>query len=382
MKYYIIAGEASGDLHGANLMRGILKNDPQAEFRFWGGDRMAAVGGEQNLAQHYKNLSFFGFVGVVKHLPDILGQLRECKADIMSYSPDVLVLIDYPGFNLRMAKFAHGKGVKVFYYIAPKVWAWKESRVRQLRKYVDRLFIIFPFEVDYFAERGVAAEYKGNPLVDEIKARKAKRPSREKFLAQNGLADDRPLVALLAGSRRSEIRYNLPFMAELAHRFPEYKFVIAGVPWLDRAEYDAIVGSSDVGFVCDRTYELLAYSEAAVITSGTATLEAALIGTPEMVCYRTDHVSMNIGRIILKIRFISLVNLIMDREVVRELIQWDMTMPKAVAELRAILPGGERREKMLEDFAKLRRLVGPAGASERIAARMVEILNELKPKLT
>lgn len=379
MRYYIIAGEASGDLHGANLMKGLLAADPQAEFRFWGGDRMEAVGGERNLARHYKTASFFGFLGVLANLPEIFRQLRECKQDIAQYKPDVLILIDYPGFNFKMAKYAKRLGIRTFYYISPKVWAWKEGRVKLIRKYVDKLFIIFPFEVDYFAERGIEAIYEGNPLVDEIEEKRASMPARRKFLSSNGIPADKPVVALLAGSRRSEIKYNLPFMTELSRRFPDYRFVIAGVGWLDRKLYDDIIGSDDISFVCDQTLTLLNHAQAAVVTSGTATLEAALIGTPEMVCYRSDGFSMNIGRIILKIRFISLVNLIMDREVVRELIQWDMKMPKAVAELKAILPGGEKRAKMVADFEDLRRIVGDAGASQRVAARMVEILkNDVK----
>lgn len=374
MRYYIIAGEASGDLHGANLMKGLQKSDPQAEFRFWGGDRMAAVGGGRNLARHYKTASFFGFAGVLTHLPEVMRQLRECKLDVAEYNPDVLILIDYPGFNLKIAKFAHQIGIRVFYYISPKVWAWKEGRVKLLKKYVDRLFIIFPFEVEYFRKRGIEAIYEGNPLVDEIEEKRRGMPSREEFFRRNGLPDDKPVVALLAGSRRSEVRYNLPFMIALARRFPHHRFVIAGVGWLERGVYDGIVGSSDIGFVCDQTHTLLHYAEAAVVTSGTATLETALIGTPEMVCYKSDGFSMWIGRKIVRIRFISLVNIIMGREVVRELLQWDMKIPVAEAELKALLPGGRKREKMLADFAELRGMVGGAGASERFAARMVAIL--------
>lgn len=376
MRYYIIAGEASGDLHGSNLMRGLVKNDPDADFRFWGGDRMAAVGGAENLARHYKTTSFFGFTGVVLHLGTIYNQLEECKRDIVNFAPDVVILIDYPGFNFRIARFAHGKGIRTFYYISPKVWAWKASRVELIRKYVDRLFIVFPFEAEYFKARGIDAIYEGNPLVDAVEEQMASIPTREEFLRQNDIPHDKPLVALLAGSRRSEIKHNLPFMVELSRRFPGHRFVIAGVSWLPREIYDEIIGSGDVHFVSDQTYAALAYSDAAVVTSGTATLEAALVGTPEFVCYKGDNLTMNIGRMILTIRFISLVNLIMDHEVVRELIRWDMTMPKAEAELRAILPGGEKREKMLADFAELRAIVGGAGASDRFAKRMVEILKQ------
>lgn len=379
MKYYIIAGEASGDLHGAKLMKGLMASDPEAEFRFWGGDRMADAAGIENLARHYKTASFFGIVGVAAHLPEIVRQIRECKRDIAQYKPDVLILIDYPGFNFKMAKYAHRLGIRTFYYISPKVWAWKEGRVKLIRKYVDKLFIIFPFEVEYFAERGIEAIYEGNPLVDEIEEKRAAMPSLKKFLAENAIPADKPIVALLAGSRRSEVKYNLPFMAELSRRFPEYRFVIAGVGWLDRKLYDDIIGSDDISFVCNQTHTLLNYAQAAVVTSGTATLEAALVGTPEMVCYRGDRLTMNVGRIIVRIRFISLVNLILDREVVRELIQWDMKMPKAVAELKAILPGGEKRKKMLAEFAELQRIIGDAGASERVAARMVGLLkNDVK----
>lgn len=378
MKYYIIAGEASGDLHGANLMKGLLESDPQAQFRFWGGDRMAAVGGADNLARHYKTASFFGFAEVVRHLPEISRQLKECKRDVKAYKPDVLILIDYPGFNLKMAKYAKELGIPVFYYISPKVWAWKESRVEQIRKYVDKLFIIFPFEVEYFKTKGIDAIFEGNPLVDVVAEQKAAMPSREEFFSKNGLDPAKPLVALLAGSRRSEVKFALPFMVQLSRRFPAYRFVVAGVPWLEREYYDEMLDGSDVACVCDQTYPLLAYSEAAVVTSGTATLETALMNTPELVCYKKDRFSMNIARLIISVRFISLVNLIMDREVVRELIQWDLTLPAAEEELQAILPGGTKREKMLADYVELGKRVGGEGASARFAASMVALLKEMK----
>ena len=219
MKYYLIAGEASGDLHGSNLMKGLLRSDPQAEFRFWGGDLMAAVGGREHLAKHYRDASFFGIGEIVRRLPTVLAQIRECKRDIAAYAPDVLVLIDYPGFNFRMAKFAHGCGIRVFYYISPKVWAWKEHRVERIRRYVDKLFIIFPFEVEYFARRGIDAVYEGNPLMDAIAERCAAMPPREEFFRANGFGA-RPVIALLAGSRRSEVRNNLSFMAAMAELMP------------------------------------------------------------------------------------------------------------------------------------------------------------------
>lgn len=373
MKYYIIAGEASGDLHGSNLMRGILKADPEAQFRFWGGDRMAEVGGRENLAKHYTQTSFFGVSEVLKNLPTIFSQLSECKRDLLAFAPDVLISIDYPGFNFKMAKFAHSQGIRTFYYISPKVWAWKERRVEMIRKYVDRLFIIFPFEVEYFRKRGIEAIYEGNPIVDSISERVAVAPSREAFVAENGL-DERPIVALLAGSRRSEVGRNLNFMVSLSKAHPEWQFVVAGVSWLPRELYQSFVESSGVKVVTDKTYELLIHSSAAVVCSGTATLETALIGTPEVVCYRMDEFSYRVARAFVKIGFISLVNIIMGREVVRELIQHDMTVEKASEELKAIMPEGGKYERMKSDYKELNDIVGGVGASERFAARMVELL--------
>jgi len=371
MRYYLIAGEASGDLHGANLMRGLLKADPEAQFRFWGGDKMAEAGGRNNLVKHYKETSFMGFTEVLKNLRTILGQIEFCRRDIEAHRPDLLILIDYAGFNLRIARFAHQAGIPVYYYIAPKVWAWKESRVKLLQRYVDRLFVIFPFEVPYFRRWGIEAIYEGNPLMDAIAARRDNLPSREEFIRTHAL-DDRPIIALLAGSRRSEIGYNLPFMVELSKEYPQYQFVVAGVSWLDRSVYAPHLEGSDVRWVKDLTYELLSVSEAAVVTSGTATLETALIGTPEMVCYRRDLPSMLIGKMFLKIPYVSLVNLVLEREAVRELLQFQMNMKNATEELTAILPGGSKHDRMLADYAELREKMGSAGASERVGARMVE----------
>lgn len=374
MRYYLIAGEASGDLHGSNLIKGLLKADPEAEFRFWGGDKMAAAGGEGNLAMHYTKASFFGFVQVLKNLRTISRQLEQCKADVAAFRPDVLILIDYPGFNLRMARFANEAGIPVYYYIAPKVWAWKESRVKKIRKYVDRLFVIFPFEIEYFRRHGIEAVYEGNPLMDAIEERKKTIGTPQQFREENRL-DQRPMIALLAGSRRSEIGYNLPFMVRLAARFPQYQFVVAGVSWLDRAVYDPHLGVSDVRYVCDQTYELLSHSIGAMVTSGTATLETALLGVPQFVCYRADWASMLIGKALLKIPYVSLVNLVLGREAVRELLQHHMTMDNAVAELRDILPGGAKHRRLEADYAELRGLIGESGASDRVARRMVESLH-------
>lgn len=377
MKYYLIAGEASGDLHGSNLMKGLLKSDPQAEFRFWGGDKMAEVGGAEGLAKHYRQTSFFGVADVLKHLPTIFGQLGECERDVVDFAPDVLILIDYPGFNFKMAKFAHKKGIRTFYYISPKVWAWKERRVNLIRKYVDKLFIIFPFEIEYFRQRGVDAVYEGNPIVDSIDQTLAMLPSEEQFRAENGLGDKR-LVALLAGSRKNEIKKNLAFMVRLAAAHPEFQFVVAGVSWLEASLYEQYLEGSSVKFLTDKTYALLKYSDAAVVCSGTATLETALIGTPEVVCYRMDEFSYRVARAFVKIGFISLVNIIMGREVVKELIQHDMTVEKASSELRAILPGGVRYEQMNKDYDELAAIIGGVGASDRFAQRMVELLRKEK----
>ena len=370
MRYYLIAGEPSGDLHGANLMRGILKADADAVFRFWGGDMMAAAGGAQNLAKHYRDTSFFGIAEVVRNLPTILGQFGECRRDIERFAPDVLILIDYPGFNLRMARFAHERCIPVFYYIAPKVWAWKEWRVRQLRRYVDRLYTIFPFEGEYFRSKGIEPHFAGNPLADAIAARRPSFPSPGQLRRDHGL-DSRPIVALLAGSRAGEIRDNLPLMARLAERFPERQFVVAGVSWLDRALYERYMAGSSIRYVCDQTYETLAAAEAAVVTSGTATLETALLGIPEVVVYRTLWFQVKLRPYVLKVPWVSLVNLNLGRDAVRELIQSDLDITAAERELRAILEGGSRRQRMLDDFDQLRRIIGGPGASERFARRMV-----------
>ena len=377
MKYYIIAGEASGDLHGSKLIEGIRAKDPEAQFRFWGGDRMAQAGRKENLVKHYKESAFMGFWEVLVHLPVILGQMRLCKRDVKAFRPDVLILIDYAGFNLQMARFARKQGIPVYYYIAPKVWAWKESRVKLIRRYVDRLFVIFPFETDYFRQRGIEAFYFGNPVMDALAERRETGESGEAFRKENGL-DGRPIVALLAGSRASEVIHNLPFMTQVAARFPQYQFVAAGVSWLERNLYrrGSSCGIGNVHYVCDKTYPLLSHATAAIVTSGTATLETALMNVPELVCYWCNPISGFIGKLVLKIRWVSLVNIVMNREVVRELLYTDMVVEDAVKELAAILPGGEKRERMKADYAELRAKMGEAGASARVAAKMVELLRE------
>ena len=374
MKYYLIAGEPSGDLHGANLIEGLRKADPEAQFRFWGGDRMAAAGGAANLAKHYRETSFFGIVQVLKNLRTIKRQMLECQADVAAFAPDVLILVDYPGFNMKMARWAKEHGIRTFYYIAPKVWAWREWRVKAIRKYVDRLFIIFPFERSYFPRHGIEPIFEGNPLVDAIEAKRAALPSPDEFRRRNGL-DGRPIVALLAGRRRGEIRDNLPLMADLSKKFPGHQFVVAGVSWLDRALYEQYMAGSDIRYVCDQTYETLAAAEAAVVTSGTATLETALLGIPEVVVYRTLWFQVKLQPYVLNVPWVSLVNLNLGREAVAEIIQSGLDITRAERELRAVVEGGSKREKMLSDFGELRKVIGGPGASDRFAARMVAELH-------
>ena len=379
MKYFLIAGEPSGDLHGANLIKGLRKADPAAEFRFWGGDLMAAAGGAQNLRKHYRETSFFGVVQVLRNLGTIRRQMRECREEVAAWQPDVLILVDYPGFNMKMARWAHARGIRTFYYIAPKVWASREGRIRALRRDVDRLFVIFPFECDYFPRHGIEPLFEGNPLVDALEARRTALPTSEEFRRRNGL-DPRPIIALLAGSRRSEIRKNLPLMARLAQRFEGWQFVVAGVSWLDRALYEEAAAGSGIRYVCDQTYEVLLAAEAAVVTSGTATLETALLGTPEVVVYRLPAIEYRCMPLVVRCPWISLVNLNLGRESVAEVLQSSLDTARAERELRAILPGGEKRERMLADFRELRTIIGGPGASDRFAARMVELLRAGKPE--
>ena len=373
MKYYIISGEPSGDLHGSNLMRGLQTEDSEAQFRFWGGDKMAEVGGAENLAKHYRETSFFGIAQVIRNLKTIVGQIDECKRDIEAYKPDVLILIDYPSFNMRIAKWAKEQGIKVYYYIAPKVWAWKEWRVKGIRKYVDRLYTIFPFETEYFRSKGIEPVFCGNPLCDAIVQYKAQMPSREEFLRTEGL-DERPIVALLAGSRRSEIKDNLADMVAISKNFPEYQFVVAAVPWIEKDLYDKILANTGVKFVCNKTYDTLIYAEAAIVTSGTATLETALIGTPEIVVYHIPKLYEWLRPLVLKIPYISLVNINLNRECVREIVVSKVDVKAVSEEFRAILEGGSKRAKMLAEFAELQEMMGGEGSSHRVAQDIVKSL--------
>ena len=380
MKYYLLAGEPSGDLHGANLIEGLKKADPEAAFRFWGGDRMAQAGGAANLGKHYRETSFFGIVQVLSNLGTIRRQMRECQDEVAAFAPDVLILIDYPGFNMKMARWAREHGIRTYYYIAPKVWAWREWRVKAIRRYVDRLFIIFPFERDYFPRHGIQPLFEGNPRVDALEARRPTLPAAEEFRRRHGL-DERPIVALVAGSRRGEIRDNLPLMARLAERFPDRQFVVTAVPWLERSLYDKYMAGSRLHYVCDETYETLHAAEAAVVTSGTATLETALLGIPEVVVYRTLWFQVKLQPYVLKVPWVSLVNLNLRREAVAEIIQSDLSVERAERELRAIVAGGAKRARMLADFDELRTVIGGPGASERFARRMVELLHNEKSDL-
>lgn len=377
MKHYIIAGEASGDLHGSNLMKGLKKVDANAEFRFWGGDLMQAEGG--TLVKHYKDTAVIGFWEVLKQLRTITRNIRSCKEDVLAYKPDVLILIDYPGFNFRIAKFIHDKGnIPVFYYIAPKVWAWKESRVKRLQKDVDKLFIIFPFEIEYFKRWGIDACYQGNPLIDSIGERLSTKSTFEEFTAKNQLPN-KPIVALLAGSRKQEVAYIVPRVKKLVAEFPSHQFVLAAAPSLDKEFYSKYISPSDnIAVVYNQTYDTLMQADAAIVASGTATLETALLNTPQVVCYGGSEISYQIGKRLVKVKYISLVNLIKDKPVVKELIQHGMSFGNMKAELNALLFDKEYRNIQLKEYAEIRTMLGEQGSSERVAKAMVEELQNSK----
>lgn len=380
MKYYIIAGEASGDLHGSNLMKGICSEDPEAEIRFWGGDLMEAVGG--TLVRHYKEGAVMGFVEVIAKAGRLLKNVDFCKNDILEWKPDVVILIDYPGFNFKIAEFAHKAGFKVFYYIAPKVWASREGRIRKLKAYVDKLFIVFPFEIPYFQSKGIPFVYKGNPLVDAVDGSKAIQESREDFIQRAGL-DTRPVVAMLAGSRKAEISTMMPVLTEFAakmHTLPEYEgyqFLIAGAPARNIKDYEPWLTERNKGYVkvlFGETQSIIRHAEAAVVNSGTASLETALFGTPQVVGYITNPLTYWIARKIVKIRYISLGNLIVDRLAFKEFIQNDCNSDALVKEVRDLIENKERRKKMSEDYADIRNALGGSGASAEVAKAMIEEL--------
>ncbi|MDY0932232.1 lipid-A-disaccharide synthase [Chryseobacterium sp. CFBP8996] len=361
MKYYIIAGEASGDLHGSNLMKALKEKDSNAEFRFWGGDLMQKQGG--TLVKHYRDLAFMGFLEVAMNLRTILNNIKICKEDIKNNQPDVLILVDYPGFNLRIAKFAKERGIKVVYYISPQLWAWKEGRVEIIKKYVDEMMVILPFEEDFYHKHGVKSHFVGHPLLDAIST--LQDISVDDFKTENGL-NEKEIIALLPGSRKQEVEKMLEIMLSVRPHFENYQFVIAGAPSLEKEFYQKYV-DENVHFVSNKTYDLLRCSKAALVTSGTATLETALLNIPEVVCYRGSKISYAIAkRLVKNIKYISLVNLIMDREVVKELIQSELNTKNLVKELNFIIDG-EKRSEMLQDFKLLREKLGGKGASENAA---------------
>ncbi|WPO82338.1 lipid-A-disaccharide synthase [Chryseobacterium sp. JJR-5R] len=361
MKYYIIAGEASGDLHGSNLMKALKQKDPNAEFRFWGGDLMAAQGG--TLVKHYRDLAFMGFLEVAMNLKTILNNIKFCKEDIRNHRPDVLILVDYPGFNLRIAKFARELGIRIVYYISPQLWAWKESRVEIIKKYVHEMMVILPFEKDFYNKHGVHSHFVGHPLLDAIST--LEDIETDYFKADNDL-NEKEIIALLPGSRKQEVEKMLEIMLSVRPYFKEYQFVIAGAPGLLKDFYEKYT-DDNVHFVSNKTYDLLRCSKAALVTSGTATLETALLNVPEVVCYRGSRISYAIAkRLVKNIKYISLVNLIMDREVVKELIQNELNTSNLVSELKKILET-ERRFEVLKDYERLREKLGGKGASENAA---------------
>ena len=376
MKYYLIVGEASGDLHASNLMKSIMAIDADAEFRFFGGDLMSAVGG--TCVKHYRELAYMGFVPVLMHLRTIFANMRLCKKDVETWNPDALILVDYPGFNLSVAEYIHkNTKIPVYYYISPKIWAWKERRIKNIKRDVDELFSILPFEIDFFEKKhGYSINYVGNPCVDAVDDFKRNRAlSRTAFLEQNSLAD-KPLIALLAGSRKQEIKANLPMMLEAVKHYPAYQPVLAGAPGIDKEFYEPYL-EAGVRIVYGQTYDLLNNSHAALVTSGTATLETALFNVPQVVCY-----AMPMGRLyswlkkhFLKVKYISLVNLVAGSEVVRELVAAEMTLPNVVSELGGLLPAdGKKRTAMLGEYSRMVEILGKPGASQRAAGKIVSLL--------
>lgn len=361
-KYFLVAGEASGDLHGANLIKAIKERDPQADIQFYGGEKMQAQGGK--LLKHYADMAFMGFTEVLLNLRTIFKNMKKCKADISAFAPDVLVLIDFPGFNLKIAEFANARGIKTNYYISPKVWAWNQKRVLKIKRIVDRMLCILPFEVDFYKKWDYDVNYVGNPLMDEI----SKFQKDENFVERHQI--NKPIIALLPGSRKQEIERLLPEMLQMVSIYPRYEFVVSGAPSFEASYYQPFLSGKNVKLVFNDTYNLLASADAALVASGTATLETALLKTPQIVVYKGGAISIAIARMVIKIGFISLVNLIMDRKIVTELIQNEFNADNTSKELDIILKGSGR-VKMLADYEELANIVGPAGASERAAELIV-----------
>lgn len=363
MRYYLIAGEASGDLHGSNLIKAIREKDTAAEIRCWGGDLMQSAG--SFLVKHYRDLSFMGFAEVISHLPEILKNLKNCKKDIRVFKPDVLVLIDYPGFNLRIARWAKDSGIKVGYYISPQVWAWKENRVKKIKASVDKMLVILPFEKEFYEKRHFTVTYVGHPLTEVIR-QELQKPIEK--------LSDKPIVALLPGSRQQEIRMKLPVMLSVTNHFPNYHFVVAQAPAMNPSVYHTFLNKfPDVELMEGQTYNLLKQSEAALVTSGTATLETALFGVPEVVCYKGNPVSYQLAKKLIKVKYISLVNLILDKPAVKELIQNDFTTENVYQELKKLLTDSQKQDALKQDYKRLWELLANENSSEKAALAIIEL---------
>ena len=366
MKYYIIAGEASGDLHGSNLIKALKKEDASADIRCWGGDLMEQAGG--TLAKHYKDMAFMGFLEVLKNIPTIFKNISYCKEDIEKFQPGVIIFIDFSGFNLRIAKWAKEQGFKTNYYISPQIWASREGRIKKIKRDIDAMYVILPFEKDFYEKKhGFPVEFVGHPLIDAIE--NTSLEENDSFRKANGLDPQKPIIALLPGSRKQEVQKMLDVMLSVKGDFPDYQFVIAGAPSLPNEFYEPFLRGNKVGYVSNKTYTLLKHSHAALVTSGTATLETALFGIPQVVCYKGNWISYQIAKRIITLDFISLVNLIMNREVVKELIQNELTSKNLKKELSKII-GGPERERILSDYKVLREKLGGRGASQ-LAARLI-----------
>lgn len=368
MRYYIIAGEASGDLHGSNLVAALKRRDPNAVIRAWGGNLMRKKGAE--IVKHYKDLAFMGFVEVLFHLKTILKNFNFCKKDIKQFAPDAVILIDYPGFNIKMAKYVRKLGIKVFYYISPQVWAWKRRRVFTIKKTVDKMLVILPFEKDFYDSYNVDSVFVGHPLLDEMYS--MKHVDRQVFYKQNRLNPKKEIIAMLPGSRKQEVAKMLHVMLEVVKKFPDYQFVVACAPSLPVNYYKSLIGKANVRFVVNRTYQLLQVSSAAMVTSGTATLETALLDVPQVVCYKGSRISYIIAKNLIKVKYISLVNLIMNKPVVKELIQDDLTADNIKNELNQLLRNPKRQKRLLEDYDELKYRLGNEGASDRAANIIVQ----------
>jgi lipid-A-disaccharide synthase len=371
MKYFLIAGESSGDLHGANLIKGLKRADSDADIQCMGGNLMEAAGAK--LIKHYRDTSFMGFWEVFVNIRKITVGMKDIRSLIEKERPDVVILIDYPGFNLKIASFARRLNIPVFYYISPKIWAWKESRIKAIKRYVSRMYSILPFELEFFKKHNFRVEYFGNPLVDEIEAKLPRLLAKSSIIRELGL-DDKPIIGLLAGSRIQEVKKILPKMVSITGYYPDYQFVLAAMANIPAELYSDIIADRPVKLVYGKTYEILAVSEAALVKSGTSTLEAALIGTPQVVCYKAGWISYYIARLLVKIRFISLVNLLLDKEVVRELIQGDLNDKNIVKEINALIRGGWKREVQKKHYDEIRGMLGEPGVSIRVASDMVSAL--------